>query len=113
MRDMKLAAPEWRRLLGAAALGAIIAFPAGLILSGRGSVQPDASEAKRSTAPSRPEQAARNPFSPIVLGDPYVKEQHRKAVEAIELSCRQTGQLCAEAEKAREYLRRGEASSDR
>jgi hypothetical protein len=91
----------------------MIAFPAGLVFSGRGSVQPDASEAKRSSVASPPEQAVRNPFSPIVLGDPYVEAQHRQAVEAIDLACRQTGQLCAEAEKARQYLRRREADSGR
>jgi hypothetical protein len=114
VRGMGLAAPEWRRLLGAAALGALIAFPAGLLFSGRGSVQP---EARRSSAapPSEqaPQKAGRNPFSPIVLDDPYVEAQHRRAVEAMELSCLRTGQLCAEAQQARQYLRRRDADGGR
>jgi hypothetical protein len=56
-------------------------------------------------APEPGKEQARNPFSPVVLDDPYVVGQHRRAVEAMELSCRRTGELCAEAEQGRRYLR--------
>jgi hypothetical protein len=102
---MKPAAPEWRRLGCAAALGAIVAFPAGLAFSAREAAPPHAAAAAQAPGgPSGGRTAGRNPYSPDVLGDPHVVDQHRRTVEAMELSCRQTGELCAEAERARGYL---------
>ena len=40
-------------------------------------------------------------FSPDVRGDPYVLDQLRGQVEALEAHCDATGELCAEARGAR------------
>jgi hypothetical protein len=101
---MRQAGPEWRRLGCAALLGAIVAFPAGVALSPREPVQPDAPKAQRPSGQARNTIEARNPYSAEVLDDAHVVDEHRRTVEAMELSCRQTGALCAEAEEARRYL---------
>jgi hypothetical protein len=67
-------------------------------------IQPEAGEARRSSGSVREKAERRNPYSPDVLSDAHVAEEHRRTVEAMELSCRQTGELCAEAEQARGYL---------
>jgi len=102
---MKASAGEWRRLGCAALLGAIVAFPAGVLLSGRGLVEQDRTDSNATSAPAS-EAETRKPYSPNVLGDPYVVRQHREIVEALEMSCRQTGEGCAEARQARRYLER-------
>lgn len=109
---MKATSREWQRLGCAAVLGAIIAFPAGVVFSGRGMVQQKATDSKATTAPGR-QAEARNPYSPNVLSDPYVLQQHREIVEALEISCRQTGEGCVEAQQARRYLLEREATRTR
>jgi hypothetical protein len=108
---MRATAREWQRLGCAAVLGAIIAFPAGILFSGRGSVEQN-TIASRAQAPAG-EAQARKPYSPDVLSDPYVLQQHREIVEALEMSCRQTGEGCAEAKRARRYLHEREANRAR
>src|SRR3954454_16898062 len=100
---MRATAREWQRLGGAAVLGAIIAFPAGVLFSGRGLVQQKPTDSKAATVPAS-EAEARNPYSPRILSDPYVLQRHREIVEALEISCRQTGKDCVEAKQARRYL---------
>ena len=102
---MRASAREWRRLGCAAALGAIIAFPAGVLVSGRGPVEQKTTHSKATSGPAG-EAEARKPYSPNVLGDPYVVRQHQEIVEALEMSCRKTGEGCAEARQARRYLKR-------
>lgn len=90
-------------------LGASIAFPLGLFVGG--------SEPSREHAasPSRPGPSrgrtptARNVYSPRVTSDPYVIEQQRKVLRALEVSCRQLKQHCAEAEQARRRIEEAEA----
>lgn len=101
---MRGAAPDWRKLGCAAQLGAIVAFPAGMAVSIRQPVQTDATEAQRPSGQARKKMEGRNPYAPEILSDAHVVDQHRRTVEAMELSCRQTGALCAEAEQARKYL---------
>ena len=101
---MRQAAPEWRRLGCAALIGALLAFPAGMTLSTREPVQLDAPHAQRPSGQPGNAIDARKPYSPEVLGDAHVIDEHRRTAQAMELSCRQTGQLCAEAEQARKYL---------
>ena len=110
---MRAPAREWQRLGCAAALGAIVAFPAGVLFSGREAVRSEAPGAE--TASGRPMRgtAARKPYSPYVLSDPYVLQQHREIVEALEMACRDSGENCAEAERARRYLAEREASRAR
>ena len=81
------------RLAAALLLGAAIAFPAGLWVAGQ-------SEADEQPAP-RPSATMRAMFSPDVRGDPYVQNQLRQQVEALEAHCRRTGEMCAEARAAR------------
>ena len=109
---MRATAREWQRLGCAAVLGAIIAFPAGVLFSGRGPVRQETAESKATGAPPRPAEA-RKPYSPNVLSDPYVLQQHQEIVEQLERSCRQTGENCAEAKQARRYLRDREATRHR
>jgi hypothetical protein len=79
------------RLAGALLLGAGVALPAGMWL---------AHDAQR--APARQAAADRRAmFSPDVRGDPYVREQFRSQVEALEGYCRDSGAMCAEAKAAR------------
>ena len=91
-------------MLGCAALlGAAIAFPAGIML-GRGGAAPEPAAEPGTGVSSRtaPNRAVRDFYSPSILDDPYVIEQQLRVVEALELSCRQSGERCAEARAARE-----------
>jgi hypothetical protein len=105
---MRASAREWQKLGCAAVLGAIIAFPAGILFSGRGSEQQQTTGSNAASVPAGAGQT-RKPYSPDVLGDPYVLQQHREIVEQLEMSCHQTGESCAEARQARRYLREREA----
>ena len=81
------------RLAMALLLGAAIAFPAGLWVAG----QRQADEPRARPAPGA---TMREMFSPDVRGDPYVRDQLRQQVEALEAHCRRTGEMCAEARAA-------------
>ena len=82
------------RLGGALLVGAALAFPVGLMVAGQ-----RAPEAPQASA--RPPAERRAMFSPDVRGDPYVLDQLRGQVEALEALCDATGELCAEARGAR------------
>jgi hypothetical protein len=110
---MKARAREWRRLGCGVVLGAIVAFPAGVVFSGRQSVQLEAPDPETATAPGPHSTEARKPYSPVVLSDPYVLRQHGEIVEAMETSCRKTGEYCAEAKQGRRYLLEREATRTR
>ena len=84
---------ELVRLGGALLLGAALAFPAGLILAGRG-------ETPR-PAKARPPAAVRDVFSPGVRSDPWFLDRQRENIAALEAHCRRTGETCAEARAAR------------
>ena len=109
---MKVTARELRRLGCAAALGAMVAFPAGVMFSGRESVQSDAPDSKTSAAPGlhNTEAGTFNPYAPDILSDPYVVRRHREMVEALEIYCRKTGKDCVEADEARRSLDEREAT---
>jgi hypothetical protein len=94
-------------MLGCAALvGAIIAFPAGMMLGGSWARPEQAAERAAGEVPrARPHTGVRDFYSPSVLDDPYVIEQQLRVVEALELSCRQYGERCAEAQKARQRVK--------
>lgn len=100
---------DWRTLGCAALLGASIAFPVGLMVGGRGGSGPQA-EGPARPAPSGGEtRTGRNPYSPRIASDPYVIEQQRKVLRALEAGCRQLKQNCAEAEQARLRIEEAEA----
>ena len=95
------AARHWGVLGCAGLLGALIAFPVGLII---GSTKPENIAAKS----TRPEIArinrrppARDPYSPDIGNDLYVIDQHKRVAEALETSCRHFKSHCVEAEQAR------------
>ncbi len=84
--------------VGALLLGLALAFPLGLMLGGD----------EHGAAPARSEATGmgRQMFSPRVLSDPDFLEQQEANVVALERACREHGQMCAEAEGAREWLER-------
>jgi hypothetical protein len=94
----------------AALLGAAIALPVGIMVGAGGGAP-----ARNAAGPSRPPAAdgerrtARNPFSPRVAGDPFVVDEQRKVLRALETSCRQLGQHCDEAGQARRRIEEAEA----
>jgi hypothetical protein len=104
---------QWQRLACAAVLGAMLAFPAGMLLAGRERVQSEEPDAKAAAAPPRLKAEARKHYSPEFLSDPYVLQKHQEIVEALETSCRQSGQNCTEARSARRGLVEREASGTR
>jgi hypothetical protein len=101
---------DWPGIGCAALLGASIAFPLGLY-AGRDSPPRDNARPASRPAPSpgRP-RTGRDVYSPRVTGDPYVIEQQRKVLRALEASCSQSGQLCPEAEQARLRIEEAEAA---
>lgn len=101
-------ARDWRGLGCSVVLGAAIAFPVGIII---GNGQPE----KAGTEITRPDAArgnrappARNPYSPNVGSDPYVIDQQRRVVEALETNCRHFHSHCTEAQQARLRLNEAE-----
>jgi len=103
--------PDWRAIGCAGLLGASIAFPLGLVV---GADEPAHVAVKGGSGrnPSGGEgRVGRNRYSPNVTGDPYVIEQQRRVLQALEASCRGFRTHCAEAEQAR--LRIEEAEGNR
>ena len=88
----------------AAAIGAVVAFPAGLIIAGRDSPPARDGSAARPNAPAGNKAEARDFYSPKVTSDPYVLDQQRRVVEALELECRHYDKHCAEAGQARRRI---------
>lgn len=98
------------RIGWAIALTAAVAFPAGIwvanllrssVANPDGLFQTPASSAAASPAPAA---SARNPYSANIRDDPYVVQQQRALVEAMERECRQLGTGCSEARGARRYI---------
>lgn len=99
---------DWRALGCAALLGASIAFPVGLMLGDR-TPREKAAGPSRSGPSSGEGRTGRNHYSPRIAGDPYVIEQQRKVLRALEVGCRELKQHCAEAEQARRRIEEAEA----
>lgn len=79
-------------------VGMALAFPVGLMVAGGGG-KADRPAPRNTTLPEH-----RDMFSPRVFDDPYVLEQQRRNVAALEAHCRDTGELCPEAGQARRWL---------
>jgi len=88
---------DWRALGCAAAIGAAVALPAG-IFAGRAGLGAQSDERR---PPANAGPRTRDINSPGFRNDPYVIDQQRRVVEALETSCRESKQHCAEAEQAR------------
>ena len=84
-------------------MGAAIAFPAGLIVGGSFPTHERPTPGKGNAA-AAPKAEARDFYSPDFRTDPYVLEQQRRVVEALELSCRQFRERCREAAEARRRI---------
>jgi hypothetical protein len=97
---MKVPKPGAGQLGCAAAIGAVLALPAGYVL-GRHS-QPSAEQRKE--AISTKSEKMPNLFAPNILSDPAVRNQHQKIVESLELACVQQRLYCKEAASARRWL---------
>ena len=97
-------ARNWPAIGCAAALGAAVAFPAGLMLAGRDAPRQQEGKAARPYAPAAKKADARDFYSPNISTDPYVLDQQRRVVEALELECRHFKKHCAEAGQARQRL---------
>jgi hypothetical protein len=112
---MRAPARELQRLGCAAALGAIVAFPAGVVFSERESVQSEAPDSKTTTGSAlrNTEAGTLNPYAPNILSDPYIVRRQREMVKALEIYCRKTGKDCVEANQARRYLDQREAARTR
>ena len=91
-------------------MGALIAFPLGMMVGAGESQAPDRRDSRREDRPAPPAAPARDSWSPRIANDPYVIEQQRRVVEALELSCRQFKSHCAEARQARLRIEEAEAS---
>ncbi|MFZ3483212.1 hypothetical protein [Sphingomonas sp. 3-13AW] len=89
----------------AALIGAAVAFPAGVMLAGREPVAERAAPTPGSGGWGAP-PGARNPYSPGLSKDPYILDQQRRMVEALEAQCRDRGVLCAQARQARDRFDR-------
>ena len=88
----------------AAAIGAVLAFPAGLMVAGGNAPPPREGGTARPGVPAVKKVVARDFYSPKVTSDPYVLDQQRRVVEALELECRQFRKHCAEAGQARQRI---------
>lgn len=100
---------DWRGIGCAALLAASIAFPLGLFVGGGETPPRKSGESARAGPPSPEARTARNPFSPRVTSDPYVIEEQRRVLRALEAGCSQLKQHCAEAEQARRRIEEAEA----
>jgi hypothetical protein len=85
----------------AAAIGAVLALPAGYVL-GRHSPQP-ATEQRKQVISMKSGKTI-NVFAPNILSDPVVRDRHQKIVEALERACVQQRLYCEEAASARRWL---------
>jgi hypothetical protein len=98
---VKVGKPGTGQLGCAAAIGAVLALPAGYGL-GRHSLHPSAEQGKEVV--SRKSAKMPNVFAPNILSDPAVRDQHQKIVESLELACAQQRRYCKEAASARRWL---------
>jgi hypothetical protein len=86
-------------------MGALIAFPAGLMVRRPGAAPETIPVATEINRDNGPEPKTRNVYSPHIINDPYVLREQRRVVDALEAECRHSGNYCAEAEQARSWLR--------
>jgi hypothetical protein len=99
---------DWRGIGCAAILAASIAFPMGLLVGRDEPARESVAGASR-PVPARTEAPpARNFYSPTIAGDPYVIDEQRKVLRALELSCLRLKQHCAEAGQARRLIEQSE-----
>lgn len=87
------------RLVAALLLGAVIAFPLGMIVAGKGGY----STGTRGANPAA-DAPARQVFAPSITSDPYFLARQREGIELLERQCRDSGDYCSEAAQGRRWL---------
>ena len=96
-----------RRILMGCGLvaGAAAFFLLGMLVSQRTENEQDRARPlpPSNSASSRP--IGRKMFSPSIADDPYVVQQWRESVEALERRCRDVNEFCAEARNARQQIK--------
>jgi hypothetical protein len=95
---------NWRDIGCAALIGAALAFPAGIMVAGRDPPRRQEGGPAGPGAAGAGKAEARDVYSPRILNDPFVLDQQRRVVEALELECRLSGKHCAEAGQARRRI---------
>ena len=99
---------SWARTGCAALAGAALALPIGLTIGGHWA-WPDQQVARSAPALNGAGNGrTRDVYSSQIGSDPYVIAQQRRVMDALELSCRQSGQYCEEARQARERIAEAE-----
>lgn len=94
MRDVR------QNLVAVAGLSLIAGIAIGLMIPRPGPPTPPAG-GQNIPATVDPSSAGRKMFSPIVLGDDYVRGKHLELVASLERQCRATGKDCQLAKAAR------------
>jgi hypothetical protein len=59
-----------------------------------------------SLADANSQSIGRNVYSPVILGDPYVRRKHLEVVDTLERQCRTTGENCQLSIAARRAVSR-------
>ena len=85
-------------------LGGVTLFYAGILLGRQHATTAEPAKRAPGTARASTKPLVRNVFSPSVIADPYVLDEQRKVVEALERACEHQRRNCATAQDARAYL---------
>ena len=93
-----------RIILCLVVFGGLLLFCAGIVLGRRQTATDEPEKRAPRIARTSTKPRVRNVFSPSVIGDPYVLDEQRKVVEALERSCKLQHQNCETARNARGYL---------
>jgi hypothetical protein len=101
---------DWRVIGCTALVAASVAFPLGRLVGADDPPQAVVKGESRQNPASGQRQEARNPYSPKVVSDPYVIEQQRRVLQALEVSCRGFKTHCTEARQARLRIEEAEGS---
>jgi hypothetical protein len=101
----RVSGKDLRRLAFALIIGAALAFPAGVMFGER-----EPASVKTSGPPASGNRAAtnkvRNVYSPTIYDDPYVQDQLRRMIGALEAQCRSQRERCSEARQTRLWMER-------
>ena len=85
-------------------LGGLVLFSAGILLGRQQATTAQPEKRAPVTARALTKPRVRNVFSPSVIADPYVLDEQRKVVEALESDCEHQRLNCDTAKNARAYL---------
>jgi hypothetical protein len=105
---LRIAMMRLLHLRTAAIAGAclIAGIAIGFVIPRHAQVAPFTHGIQDSLADANPRPIGRNVYSPVVLGDAYVRGKHFELVELLEHQCRTTGENCQLAIAARRAVNR-------